>query len=71
MIQYAFTCGMLSSSSRETAIIFRSSAPVVKRKPRRSKTVFSGWKASGMKERKPPVSSCWSRSRSRWSTRSS
>ena len=39
--------GTLSSRSRETAITFRSSAPVVWCQPRRSKTVFSGWKASG------------------------
>ena len=58
MIQYAFTFGTLSRRSRETAIIFRSSEPAVCRQPRRSKTVFSGWKASGMKARKPPVSSC-------------
>ena len=63
--------GMLSSISRETASIFRSAAPVWKVKPRRSKTVFSGWNASGMKARKPPVLSCWSRSRSRCSIRSS
>ena len=31
----------------------------------------SGWKASGMKARKPPVSSCCARRRRRWSTRSS
>ena len=29
MIQYALMCAMLSSISRETASIFRSSAPVV------------------------------------------
>ena len=58
MIQYALMFGMLSSSSRDTAIIFRSSAPVVNLKPRRSKTVFSGWNASGMNARKPPVASC-------------
>jgi hypothetical protein len=33
--------------------------------------LFSGWKASGMKVWKPPVSSCRSRRRSMWSTRSS
>ena len=71
MIQYALMFGTLSSISRETASIFRSSAPVVCRQPRRSKTVFSGWKASGMKARKPPVRSCCSRRRSRWSMRSS
>ena len=53
MIQYALTFSMLSSISRETASIFRSSAPVVCRKPRRSKTVFSGWNASGMNATKP------------------
>ena len=41
--------GMLSSIRRETASIFRSAAPVWKVKPRRSKTVFAGWNASGMK----------------------
>ena len=46
---------MLSSRSLDTAIIFRSSEPAVNVQPRRSKTVFSGWKASGMKARKPPV----------------
>src|SRR5438874_3409308 len=71
MIQYAFTFGMLSRINLETAIIFRSSAPVVNLNPRRSNTVFSGWNASGMNARKPPVRSCCSRSRSRWSTRSS
>src|SRR6266540_1553677 len=71
MIQYALTFGMLSSSSRDTAMSFRSSEPVVCFQPRRSKTVFSGWNASGMKARKPPVLSCCSRRRSRWSTRSS
>ena len=63
--------GTLSSISREKASIFRSSAPVVWRQPRRSKTVFSGWNASGMNARKPPVRSCWSRRRRMWSTRSS
>ena len=63
--------GMLSSMRRETASIFRSAAPVWKAKPRRSKTVFAGWNASGMNARKPPVRSCWSRSRSRCSMRSS
>ena len=33
--------------------------------------VFFGWNASGISARKPPVLSCWSRRRSRWSTRSS
>src|SRR5437763_952131 len=35
MIQYAFTFGTLSSRRRDTAITFRSSAPVVCRQPRR------------------------------------
>ena len=70
MIQYAFTFGMLSRSSRETAINLRSSEAAVCFQPRCSKTVFSGWNASGMNARKPPVSSCSSRSRNRWSTRS-
>ena len=48
--------GTLSSISRENASILRSSVPVVCRQPRRSKTVFSGWNASGMNARKPPVS---------------
>ena len=51
--------GMLSSRSRETAISFRSSEAAVCFQPRCSKTVFSGWNASGMKARNPPVSS-WS-----------
>ena len=71
MIQYALMFGMLSSIRRETASILRSSWPVVNAQPRRSKTVFSGWNGSGMKARKPPVSSCSSRRRSRWSIRSS
>ena len=58
MIQYALMFGMLSSIRRETACILRSSCPVVNDQPRRSKTVFSGWNGSGMKARKPPVSSC-------------
>ena len=33
--------------------------------------LLSGWKASGMKVWKPPVSSCSARRRSMWSTRSS
>ena len=69
MIQYDLMCGKLSSISRATAIAFRSSKPVV------SGSFIAGasqgWKASGMKVTKPPVSSCSSRSRSRWSTRSS
>ena len=71
MIQYAFTCSMLSSMRRDTAIIFRSSMPVVCFQPRRSKTVFSGWNGSGMNAMKPSVSSWRSRSVSRCSMRSS
>ena len=46
---------VVEQGSLDTASTFRSSAPVVCRKPRRSKTVFSGWNASGTKARNPPV----------------
>ena len=67
MIQYAFTCGTLSSISRLTAIVRRSITALgflMCASP-----VLSGWNASGMNVWNPPVSSCSSRRRIRWSMR--
>src|SRR6266446_6406112 len=57
--QYDLTCGKLSSTRRLTAICLMSSMPVVVK--RCCSGVFAGWKASGMKVWKPPVSSCKAR----------
>jgi hypothetical protein len=50
------------------ASVLMSSKPVVA--GRSDISVFAGWKASGMKARKPPEASCCSRRRTMWSTRS-
>ena len=67
MTQYALMCGKLSSISRLIAMTFRSITP--EGLGRWAICELSGWNASGMNVWNPPVSSCSSRSRTRWSIR--